>query len=143
MRYEERELFIDALWMDVGLKQVPLHINKYSHSESSYTLRKKISLAVNSITSFSSKPLVYIFYIGIATTLFSLLYIVYLLYSKFTLGVTVEGWAGLMASIWFIGGVILFCMGVLGIYMAKMFIEVKHRPYTLIRKIYRKDSSNE
>jgi len=52
----------------------------------------------------------------------------------------VPGWASIMVSIWFLGGVMIFCVGVLGIYLAKVFTETKDRPYTIIRRIYGTES---
>jgi putative glycosyltransferase len=54
--------------------------------------------------------------------------------------VGVPGWASIMVSIWFLGGVMIFCVGVLGIYLAKVFTETKERPYTIIRQIYETES---
>jgi putative glycosyltransferase len=68
-----------------------------------------------------------------------------LVYKSFTGGIGVPGWASIMVSIWFLGGVTIFCVGVLGIYLAKVFTETKNRPYTVVRHVYEpaEDSSGE
>ena len=61
-------------------------------------------------------------------------YAVYLVIRKLTHGIDVDGWLSLMVSIWFIGGVIIFSIGILGIYISKIYMEVKARPYSIIKK---------
>ena len=136
IKYQESELFIGGVWADVGFRQKPILTNKSSTSETTYTLKKKISLAVTSITSFSSKPLVYIFNIGLFTTFVSLLFILKLLFNKLFYGVAIEGWTSLIVSVWFFGGLIILMLGIIGIYLSKIFIETKNRPYTIVRKYY-------
>ena len=64
IRHKENELFILGLWENTGFKQVQLTANKHSRGQTTYKLRRRISLMVNAITSFSNKPLKYIFYLG-------------------------------------------------------------------------------
>jgi len=136
IKYQESELFIGGVWADVGFRQKPILTNKSSTSETTYTLKKKISLLVTSITSFSSKPLVYIFNIGLFTTFVSVLFILKLLFNKLFYGVAIEGWTSLIVSVWFFGGLIILMLGIIGIYLSKIFIETKNRPYTIVRKYY-------
>ncbi|WP_416652700.1 glycosyltransferase family 2 protein [Candidatus Pseudothioglobus sp. Uisw_086] len=137
IKYQESELFIGGIWADTGFRQKPIITNKSSKSETSYTFRKKIYLLITSITSFSSKPLVYIFNIGLLTTFVSFLFILKLLYNKLFYGVSFEGWTSLIVSVWFFGGLIILLLGIIGIYLSKIFIETKNRPYTIVRKYYK------
>ncbi|MFX4267571.1 glycosyltransferase family 2 protein [Aliarcobacter butzleri] len=137
--YKESEIFIGGIWAHTGYRQKELRIKKGSQSETTYTLQRKLSLFVNSITSFSSKPLIYIFYIGLITTFFSTIVIFKLVIDKLFFGLAFEGWTSLIVSIWFFGGLIILVLGIIGIYLSKIFIEVKQRPYTIIRKLYKKD----
>jgi putative glycosyltransferase len=136
IKYQERELFIGGVWADVGFRQQEYPIKKKSHSKSTYNLKKKISLFINSITSFSSKPLVYIFNMGLIITLISFIFILKLVFNKLFYDIDFEGWTSLIVSIWFFGGVIILLIGIIGIYLSKIFIETKNRPYTIIRKLY-------
>lgn len=140
-QYKEVEVFIAGIWADVGYKQKGINVKKNSHSISTYTLKKKISIAVTSITSFSSKPLLYIFYVGIIITLISIFFIFKLLYNKFVYDTAFEGWTSLIVSVWFFGGLIILLLGIIGIYLSKIFIEVKKRPSTIIKKIF--ENKNE
>lgn len=139
LRYTESELFIGGIWADTGFNQKAINVYKLSSSQTTYTIRKKISLLINSITSFSSKPLVYIFNIGLFITLISFIFILKLVFDKFFLNIAFEGWTSLIVSIWFFGGLIILLLGITGIYLSKIFIEVKNRPYSIIRKFYGQD----
>jgi len=136
IQYKESELFIGGIWADTGFNQKELIVYKKSTSETTYTFRKKISLFINSVTSFSSKPLVYIFNIGLITTSISFLFILKLIFNKIFFDITFEGWTSLIVSVWFFGGLIILLLGIIGIYLSKIFTEVKNRPNTIIRKFY-------
>ena len=136
LRYKESELFIGGIWADAGFKQKEMKVDKLSSSQTTYTIHKKISLLINSVTSFSSKPLVYIFNIGLVITSISFLFILKLIFDKIFLNISFEGWTSIIVSIWFFGGLIILLLGIIGIYLSKIFIEVKNRPYTIVKKIY-------
>lgn len=134
--HEEREVFMAGLWHITGFDQRPHIIKKHNTSETTYTFRNKMSLLVNSVTSFSNAPLVNIFYIGVSISLFALTYITYLVTHWLFLSKPLSGWTSVMASIWLLGGMIISFIGVVGIYLSKIFSETKQRPYTIVRHIY-------
>ena len=134
--YGEREIFFPAVWEDAGFRQVRLAATKTYDGNSSYTLRKKMVMAVDAVTTFSSKPLIYIFYLGLLFSLGASLAIIYLVIRKVVGGQVFLGWTSLMAVLFFIGGIIIFSLGVVGIYVSKIFVEVKGRPQTVVRQIY-------
>lgn len=136
--HQEREVFMAGLWHITGFDQRPQVIKKHHTSETTYTFRKKMSLLVNSVTSFSNAPLVSIFYIGVAISLFALAYIAYLVTHWLFLAKPMSGWTSVMASIWLLGGMVISFIGVVGIYLSKIFSETKQRPYTIVRQIYAK-----
>lgn len=136
LRHEEREVFMAGLWHITGFDQRPHAVKKHSTSETTYTFRRKISVLVNSVTSFSNAPLVSIFYIGVLISLIALIYIAYLVVHWVFLAKPMSGWTSVMASIWLLGGMIISFIGVVGIYLSKIFSETKQRPYTIVRQIY-------
>lgn len=136
--HKEREIFIAGLWHITGFRQCSQVIKKHNTSPTTYSLRKKMSLLVNSVTSFSHAPLVGIFYVGIFISLASVIYIAYLVIHWFFLDTPLIGWTSVMASIWLLGGMIISFIGVVGIYLSKIFSETKQRPYTIVRQIYAK-----
>ncbi len=136
LEHREREVVIAGLWALTGFKQIPLQVKKHHRNGSTYSLSKKISHFVNAITAFSNKPLVLIFYLGSIIIIVSSLAALYLIIKRIFWGVLLEGWPSLIVSVWLLGGITIFCMGVIGIYLAKIFTETKQRPYTIIRDIY-------
>uniref|UniRef100_UPI004048DD9C glycosyltransferase family 2 protein n=1 Tax=Polynucleobacter sp. TaxID=2029855 RepID=UPI004048DD9C len=139
--HEEREVFMAGLWHITGFDQFPQIVKKYNTSQTTYTFRKKMSLLVNSVTSFSNAPLVGIFYIGILISLIAVFYIAYLAIQWMFLAKPLSGWTSVMASIWLLGGMIISFIGVVGIYLSKIFSETKQRPYTIVRQIYAKQQN--
>jgi putative glycosyltransferase len=133
VRHRDQELCLAGVWVMTGFEQRAFPIVKGSRADSTYSTRKRISAFVNALTSFSNRPLIYIFQIGISVMLLSIVAGVVLLYRSLTGRIGVPGWASIMVSIWFLGGLMIFCVGVIGIYLAKVFTETKRRPYTVVR----------
>jgi putative glycosyltransferase len=136
VEHKDREIFLAGLWAITGFKQIPLTVVKHHKGSSTYNLRRKVSTFVNSITSFSVKPLVFVFYMGCAISFVSSLAALYLIIQRIFFGVYLAGWPSLIVSVWLLGGLTIFCLGVIGIYLSKVFMEIKPRPYTVIRRIY-------
>lgn len=134
-RYRETELTFSTLITLTGFQSKSIYVDKGHKGESSYSLRQKLSNLVNTITCSSAKPLWMIFWLGMIITLVSACAIGYALFKKLIDNIEVEGWASLIMSIWFIGGVLMLSVGVIGIYLSKIFLEVKQRPYVNIRQI--------
>jgi len=134
--HQEREVFMAGLWYITGFAQCAQTIKKHNTSETTYTFRKKVSVVVNSVTSFSNAPLVSIFYIGVSISMLALSYIAYLIIHWLFLAKPLSGWTSIMASIWLLGGMVISFIGVIGIYISKVFSETKQRPYTVVRQVY-------
>jgi len=121
----------------VGFQKKSAVVHKSSTSPTTYSLSSKFYYFVNAITSSTNRPLWVIFYLGLAITLASSVYVVWLLINRMVYGLeVVEGWTSIMVAIFFIGGLNMFVLGIIGMYLSKVFIETKQRPYTVIRKIY-------
>jgi putative glycosyltransferase len=138
LMHREREVFMAGLWHITGFQQLPLAVTKHSTSKTTYTIKRKLSLLVNSVTSFSNAPLIFIFYIGATISTLSAIYIIYLVLHWSLWGKPLSGWTSVMASIWLLGGMIISFIGVIGIYLSKIFSEAKQRPYTIVRQIHEK-----
>lgn len=133
-RYEESNLFLRGIVPTIGLDT---SIVKYARSErvageSKYPLGKMLSLSIDGITSFSAKPMRLIFLVGLVMLILVILVAVYVLvmYMRHS---TITGWTSLILSVWFLGGLILMGIGVVGEYIGKIFVEVKHRPRYAVR----------
>ncbi|MGE3510863.1 MAG: glycosyltransferase family 2 protein [Vicinamibacterales bacterium] len=134
--HRERETMIAGLWALTGFRQVAQPIMKASRGDSSYSFRRKLSLLVDSITSFSDRPLIFIFYLGLAIGGTASLAAVYLVIQRLFFGQALPGWPSLIVSIWMLGGLMLICLGIIGIYVSRIFIETKQRPYTIVGHVY-------
>ncbi|WP_206455786.1 glycosyltransferase family 2 protein [Aurantimonas marina] len=137
LQYDERELFLAGIWHIVGFDQRSIRIDKLSLSPTTYSVTRKFHILIDSITSFSNAPLIGIFYFGFGIFMLASAYIAYLVVIWAVIGTVADGWTSVMASIWLIGGLIISFMGVIGIYLSKIYTEAKRRPYTLVRSVHR------
>lgn len=134
--HQEREINIGGLWIITGFRQVKAVVKKHASSPTTYTLGRKLDHLINAVTSFSSLPLIFTFYTGLLISFSAVLYITYSVLLRLLQPTVPVGFTALIASIWFFSGLIVFFLGVQGIYLAKIFTEVKQRPYTIIREVY-------
>ena len=134
--HQERELNIGGLWVTTGFKQSQRTVRKHASSPTTYTLARKFSHLVNAVTSFSSLPLVFTFYAGSLISLSAVFFIAYLVFRFFFISMPPDGYSSIIASVWFFSGLIIFFIGLQGIYISKVFSEVKQRPYTIVRNVY-------
>ena len=100
-----------------------------------YRFKDKLELVLNSITSFSSKPLVLLFKISLLVNLITFAYILRTLYYWHNYDESISGYSSLIISIWMFGGIILSALSIVGIYLSKIFLEVKKRPRYSIKKV--------
>ncbi len=139
LKFQESEYFFSGVNTLAGFKQVHLPISKKSKGYSAYTLKKRLSLMMNAISSFSSKPLIFLITFGAFVSFVAIASGLYLLGRKFFFQSHFQmGWSSLIISIWFLSGVIMSMTGILGIYVAKTYNEVKKRPNAIVRAIYKK-----
>lgn len=134
--YQERNIYLRGLIPLLGLPSTTVDdvIRERTAGVSKYTLRKMLSLALDGITSFSAKPIYCIVYSGGIFILISILIGFYVLYAVIS-GTAEHGWASLMLSIWFVGGAVLVSIGSIGVYIGKIYKEVKRRPLYNIEEI--------
>ena len=135
-QYGESNLFLRGMVPLIGYETDSVNYERRERAagESKYPLKKMLALAFNGITSFSIKPINLITALGILMVIGSVLAAVYAFISYFT-GNVVPGWTSLILSVWFIGGVQLLAIGLVGQYIGKIYMEVKHRPRYNIEKI--------
>lgn len=136
-QFKEKELALGALMVLAGFGQVTISVIKHERRDSSYTFSKRFGLMLNFITSFSNKPLIFLSYFGIMMTLISIGISLFLIIQKIVYDVIVPGWTSILVSTWFVGGVTVFSIGIVGLYVSKIFMETKNRPISIIKDIYR------
>ena len=135
-KYQETNLFLRGMMPLIGYQTDCVYYDRKERvaGESKYPLKKMLALAFNGISSFSVKPISFILGLGCFIIFASIAAFIYALVSYITGHVT-PGWTSLIISIWFLGGVQLFAIGLIGQYIGKIYIEVKHRPRYNIEKI--------
>lgn len=135
MSYPERNIFLRGMVRLIGFPSTEVYFDVQERfaGESKYTLSKMLNFAADGITSFSVKPLRIISVIGILCVLLSLVEMVYIIVAWIQ-GDVVAGWSSLLFSLWFIGGLLLLSIGIIGEYIGKIYTEVKHRPRYIIEK---------
>lgn len=141
-KFTEVNLFLRGLMPLVGFKYSYVLYKRHERiaGESHYPLSKMLGLAMDGITSLSIKPIRLITSLGVLTSLFSFLLIIWVIWSKFA-GTVVAGWASTYAIVSLLGGVQLISLGVIGEYIGKIYLETKHRPrYIISERTFDKDS---
>jgi putative glycosyltransferase len=137
IQHREQNTAIGGLWVLTGFRQRGISFLKTSRGASSYSATQRIKMMFESITSFSVVPLYTIFFLGLIISGAAVMIAAYLLIRRLT-GDILDGWISLILSVWLLGGIIIFSLGIIGLYIARIFIETKNRPYVIIRKIYEK-----
>lgn len=135
MAYPERNLFLRGIVRQLGFQEGYVYYDRKAREagDSKYPLKKMIAFSVDGITSFSVAPLRFITCVGLIMTFMAFVFIVYALVRNFE-GETIQGWTSLLVSLWFIGGIVTTSIGITGLYVGKIYIEVKHRPRYFIEQ---------
>jgi putative glycosyltransferase len=139
-QFTESHLFMMGLFSWAGFVQRPHYVTKMPRpSKSTYTPIRLLRLSVNAVTSFSSYPLTIVFVMGLIITFFALAYALGLFVVKIiNPDLIVSGFTSVMVSLWFIGGTVISVLGLIGMYVGKIFTESKARPQYLVRGVYQR-----
>lgn len=142
--FSEVNLFLRGIVPMIGFKSDIVYYERSERfaGESKYPLKKMLSFAFEGITSLSIKPIRMITSLGIIIFVISLLMLIYFLIRYFT-GATVQGWTSIVVSVWAIGGLQLLAIGIIGEYIGKTYLEVKHRPKFIIDEYIKHNKSVE
>lgn len=134
--YTEINLFLRGIVPTIGFKTSTVTYSRAKRfaGESKYPLKKMLNFAWDGISSFSTKPIRLILGLGVVVSFVSLVMLLYSLIMKI-IGYAVDGWTFIVCSIWLLGGLQMFSLGVVGEYIGKIYSEVKHRPRYIIEKI--------
>lgn len=128
-KYTERNLYLRGIVPKLGYQSAIVEEKRAAREAGTtkYTLPKMLTLGFDGITSFSVRPMYLIMILGAVFLVIALAMAIWVVISLIN-GSTVRGWSSLMLSIWFVGGIILLSVGLVGLYVGKVFIETKHRP---------------
>jgi len=136
-QYNEVNLYLRGLVPLLGFNAKIVYYDRAERfaGDSKYPLRRMISLALDAVTSFSVVPLRIITFVGFLTFLGSMSITIWILWVKYFTDSAVPGWASTVLPMYFLGGIQILCIGILGEYMGKIYSEVKARPRYIISKI--------
>jgi putative glycosyltransferase len=140
LRHGESAIVFSYLAATTGFRQVAVPIAKLNKGSTTYGLWKRMNTFVDTLTAFSARPLHFIAYLGLAILVSSFAYIAYLIGVYLVQRSVPAGYTSLAVAIWLLGGLILFSIGVVAIYLSVIFVEVKHRPRYVVRDIYRRSA---
>ena len=135
--FKETDLFMRGLIKWMGFRQIGIEYDpaQRTKGKSKYTLKKMIRFALQGITSFSTRPLYLAAYLGFIFSVLSLLYVPYIIWSYY-FGHAISGWASMIATIAFFGGLQLMILGIIGMYLGKLFMQSKQRSIAHIVSSY-------
>ena len=138
LRLQDANLFIGGMMYWVGFNQKGVAVKKgVREGASTYSVKRRAELMLQAITSFSGKPLEWLFYFGLTISTFSFLFIIYIGIKKLIHQDEIQlGWTSIVAINIFILGIISTFLGMIGIYLYKIFKQVQGRPNAIIKKIY-------
>ena len=119
-------------WVGFRTKWLPYKNTERVAGETKWNFWKLLKYSIDGIVNFSQVPLMIASWCGLAFTLISLIMVLFIFLRKLIFGDPVAGWASTVCIVMFLGGLILFCLGIIGQYLAKMYLEVKHRPHYII-----------
>lgn len=134
-KLHERALFLRGLVQWVGFRQASVSFTAEMRraGKVKYSFFTMVRFAMSGITAFSNAPLMMAFFLGITASFFSFLYALYVVYMRIFTTESIPGWAGTLFAILFLGGVQLVTIGIIGIYLGRLYEEVKQRPRYIIR----------
>jgi putative glycosyltransferase len=135
LRHREQNTALGGLWAITGYRQKGIPITKGWKGTSSYSFARRIRMAVDGLTAFSERPLMLVFATGIGIFVLASVVAAYLIFRRLT-GTLLEGWVSVIVSVWMLGGLCIASIGVIGLYTARIFLETKRRPYSIIRAKY-------
>jgi glycosyltransferase involved in cell wall biosynthesis len=133
MQESSRAFGAQIQWLGFPTGYIDVQHETRHEGESAYTFKKLLYLAVEVITSYSNKPLKLSIGLGFTISFFSAIGLIWIMIRTFG-GMPVEGWASLMVSIWFLGGIIIANLGIIGLYLGKIYDETRKRPIYVISK---------
>ena len=115
-------------WVGFNCEYIPYEVQIREHGESKWSTIKLLKYAIEGIIAFSTAPLKLATFVGFVSSILSILYLIFVVVQKLAFGIDIPGYATIIVLLLLIGGLILFCLGIIGEYIARMYVQVKNRP---------------
>jgi glycosyltransferase involved in cell wall biosynthesis len=143
MREQNRLFLLFIEWLGFEAEYIDVEHDERLSGKTAYSFYKRISLAVDAIISMSNRPLKMAVKFGFFIAFMAFIYGVFIIFRYFLMGTPVMGWTSLMVSVWFVGGLIFALLGILGLYVGRVFDEVKYRPLYVISEEVNRGEDND
>lgn len=130
-------------WVGFNTEYIPYTVEERESGESKWNFRKLLKYAVEGIVSFTTFPLKLSAYIGFFSALISVIYLIVVVVQKLAFGISVPGYATIVVLVLLLGGLQLFCLGILGEYISKIYVQVKNRPVYILKEHLGKDDEED
>ena len=143
MREQNRAYTLFLKWLGYRQCSIDVEADERYAGKSSYNFSRKTRMALEFVSAQSNKPLFFAIRIGFLCALLSFLFIIWLIIHYLISGDVPSGWTSMIASLYFLGGLIMMFIGIVGTYIGYIFNEVKHRPLYVIRKVINKEKKTE
>ena len=145
LQISEKNRFSKGIFSWVGFNNyyLPYEVSKRNKGSSKWNFSKLFKYAISGIISFSTAPIKIATFLGFVMSLLSIIYLIVVIIQKLAFGIAIAGYATIVALILLIGGIQLFCIGIIGEYLARTYIETKNRPIYLLREKYVKGNERK
>lgn len=130
-------------WVGFNTEYIPYTVEERESGESKWNLRKLFKYAFEGIVSFTTFPLKLSAYIGFISAVISIIYLIVVVVQKIAFGISVPGYATIVVLVLLLGGLQLFCLGILGEYISKIYVQVKNRPVYVLKEHLGKDDEED
>ena len=136
VKFQEMHVFLGGIMTLNGYNQVAVGAHKNSKGSTTYTFSKKLTEATDALVSFTNKPLTFIAILGIVLSAVSFIVALVLLVRVAFFDLPIDGLALVLVSLWFLGGLTILSIGLVGFYVGRVFLQVKHRPNAIVKQIH-------
>ena len=130
-------------WIGFNVKYIPYEVQQRNAGESKWGFRKLVKYALEGISAFSTKPLKMAIYLGLFTAFMAILYLIVVVIQRLFFNTAVSGYATIVVLILLLGGIQLFCIGLIGSYLAKTYIQSKRRPIYIAKEILKRETKEK
>ena len=143
MREQNRAYTLFLKWIGYRQTAIDIAADVRFEGKSSYNFKRKVNMATQLITAQSNKPLLFSVNLGFLIAFLSFLFIIWKVIVYFATGNVPSGWTSTIVSLYFVGGIILIFLGIIGLYIGNIFNEVKHRPLYFVRTMLNKEKKSD
>lgn len=123
-------------WVGFNTEHMPYEVQPREHGETKWSFFKLFKYAIDGIVAFSTAPLKLATFIGFLSSILSVIYLIVVVVQKLCFGIDVPGYATIVVLLLLLGGLILFCLGIIGEYIAKIYVQMKNRPIYIEKEYF-------